>query len=428
MAKDRIVAGIDIGSFKICTIVSSITEGKRSVIGVSSVPSRGIRRGVVVDIDEAVTAISESMEGAERMAGCPISSVFLSINGSHVSSQNSKGVVAVSHPGEEITSEDVVRVTEVAQAVSLPTAREILHVIPRDFMVDGQEGIRDPVGMSGIKLEVETNIISGSSTAMRNLVKCVQQVGVTVEDNGLIFTGLAAAEAVLTDTERELGTVLLDIGGGTTSLIVYIEGGPAYSSVLPIGGRHITNDMAIGLRTSLDNAEKIKLRLSEQRRRPFFPEDLDNRLEISEIRKESRIGEIDVSEFGLELDKLPVKFLHEITKARLDEIFSLVNAEIKKSGFAGLLPAGAVLTGGGALTYGVEEMAKLDLRMPVRIGFPSGLTGLIEEIRGPASAVSVGLIFYGSKLSKGSRFSFTPKGSVRGLPARLIGWLKSFLP
>ncbi|PIS21639.1 cell division protein FtsA [candidate division WWE3 bacterium CG08_land_8_20_14_0_20_41_15] len=424
MPKERIVAGIDIGSSKICTVISSVLEGKRSVIGVCSVPSRGLRRGVVVDIDEAVTAISQSLEGAERMAGCPVSSTFVSVNGSHVSSQNSRGVVAVSHPGEEIDAEDVSRVTEVAQAITLPTSREIIHVLPRDFIVDGQEGIKDPVGMSGIKLEVETNIITGSSTSLRNLAKCVQQVGVSVPENGIIYSALADAEAVLTDTEKELGTVLINIGGGTTSIIIYLEGSPAFSSVLPIGGKHVTNDLAIGLRTSLENAESIKFRLSEiAKSLNGVPVPVD----LTSSKKELR-NEIDVSEFGLDFNTVPVKFLHDITRVRMEEIFELVNSEIKRSGFEGMLPAGAVLTGGGSLTYKSVEIAKNELKLPVREGVPTGVTGLIEEIGGPASSTGVGLIIYGSGFSQSAKRSFSGKGKVRRFFGGIVDWFKSFLP
>ena len=260
MSKEKIITAIDIGSSKISTIIAALTDNKISVIGVSgNVPSQGIKKGNVVDIDDAVQAISNSLERAERMAGVSVSSAFVTINGSHLETLNSHGVVAVSHQGAEITNEDVARVTEAAQAVSLPSTREIIHVIPRDFMVDGQDGIRDPIGMSGIRLEVETNIIHGSATAMRNLAKCVEQVGVEVED--MVYVGVASAEAVLTDTEKELGVIIVDIGGETTDVVIYVDGAVAYSSVIPIGARHITSDLAVGLRVSLEAAEKIKIYL-----------------------------------------------------------------------------------------------------------------------------------------------------------------------
>src|SRR3989344_3767232 len=286
MAKEKIITAIDVGSTKISTIVAALAESKISVIGVSRVPSTGISKGNVVDIDGAVEAISASLEKAERMAGVSVSSALVTINGGHIETKNSHGVVAVSHQGAEITSDDVARVTEAAQAITLPSTRELIHVIPRGFVVDGQDGIRDPVGMSGIRLEVETNIIHGSATAMRNLVKCVQQVGVDVWD--LVYTGVAASEAILTDTERELGTILADIGGGTTSVIMFVDGSPVYSVVLPIGGKHVTNDLAIGLRAHMDAAERIKIKLS------------DERVGTPHLDVSAGNEEIDVSEYGLD--------------------------------------------------------------------------------------------------------------------------------
>lgn len=416
MPKEKIITAIDVGSSKVSTIIAALTDNKISVIGVSgAVPSKGIKKGNVVDIDEAVQAISNSLERAERMAGVSVSSAFITINGSHLETLNSHGVVAVSHQGAEITTEDVARVTEAAQAVTLPSTREIIHVIPRDFIVDSQDGIRDPVGMSGIRLEVETNIIHGSSTAMRNLAKCVEQVGVTVEE--MVYVGVANAEAVLTDTEKELGTLLVDIGGGTTSVIAFLEGSPIYSDVLPIGGKHITSDLAIGLRAHMDAAENIKIRLSEERER------------YSSINKELS-EEFDVTEFGLDMDTVPRKLLYSIIDARLNEIFSLIALEVKKADLQGKLPAGVVITGGGALTSGVERVAKQVLKTPVRVGYPKGVTGLIDEIENPSFAGTVGELIYGSKLIKsGSLLSFeSGKGKIGGILSNLLDKAKSFLP
>ena len=253
MSREKIITGIDVGSTKVSTIIATVNDGKVCVIGVSgAVESKGINRGYVVDIDDTVESISASLERAERMAGVSVSSAFITVSGSHIKTQNSHGVVAVSSENAEISPEDVFRVTEAAQAVSLPSTEELIHVIPRDFIVDSQDGVRDPVGMSGIRLEVETNIIYGSTTSMKNLAKCVHQVGVDVSD--MVYTGLTSSEAVLTDTEKELGTLLIDIGGGTTSIIAYTEGSPIYSAVLPIGAKHVTHDLAIGLGTRLEEA------------------------------------------------------------------------------------------------------------------------------------------------------------------------------
>jgi cell division protein FtsA len=416
MPKEKIIASIDVGSSKISTIIAALVENRISVIGVSgNVPSKGIKKGNVVDIDEAVQAISFSLERAERMAGVSVSSAFVTVNGSHIETLNSHGVVAVSHQGAEISNDDVGRVTEAAQAVSLPNSREIIHVIPRDFIVDSQDGIKDPVGMSGIRLEVETNIIHGSSTAMKNLAKCVEQVNVGIED--MVYVGVAAAEAVLTDTEKELGTLLVDIGGGTTSLIAFIDGSPVYSDVLPIGGKHITSDLAIGLRAHMEASENIKIRLSEEKTR------------FSSFDKEQE-EDFHVSEYGLDMDTVPRKLLYGIIDARLNEIFSLIALEIKRADLQGKLPAGVVVTGGAAMTAGVERVAKQILRTPVRVGYPKGVTGLIDEIENPAFAATVGQLIYGSKLIRsGSILSFdVGKGKISNILSSLLEKIKSFLP
>lgn len=417
MPKEKIITAIDVGSIKVSTIIAAVSDNKNSVIGVSgAVLSRGINKGNVVDIDEAVQAISNSLERAERMAGVSVSSALVTINGSHIETLNSHGVVAVSHQGAEISQEDVARVTEAAQAVSLPSSREIVHVIPRDFVVDSQDGIRDPVGMSGIRLEVETNIIHASTTAMRNLAKCIQQVGVDVED--MVYVGVASSEAVLTDTERELGTILVDMGGGTTSVIAFLEGSPNHSFVLPIGGKHITNDLAIGLRTHMETAERIKLKLSEEcRGLPPF--------------EQYKNGEdFDAAEFGLEGGNISRRLLYDIMEARLEEIFKLIALEIKRVTLDGKLPAGVVLTGGASLTAGAERVAKNVLKMPIRIGYPKGVTGLIDEIESPAFSASIGQILYGTKLLRsGAMLSFEgSRAKIGGILSKIIDKIRSFLP
>ena len=427
MARDRIITGIDIGSAKICTIISQISpEGKISVIGVSTVISKGIKKGVVVDIDEAVEAIAASLEGAERMAGYAVSGAFITVDGSHITSLNSKGVVAVSHQEGEITESDVRLATDAAQAISIPSNQEIIHVIPRGFSVDSQEGVKDPIGMSGIRLEVETNIIYGSAMVMRNLVKCVERVGVDVQD--LIYGGLASSESVLNDTEKELGTVLVDLGGGTTDVAIFLSGSPVYASALPIGGQNITNDLAIGLRISLEEAEKIKIKLS--RRGSDLPVHSRSLNELPGPVEDSggRLSdEIDISDLGLEMKTLSRKLTNDIIRARLVEIISLVALEIKKSGLAGKLPGGLVLTGGSAEIYGAIEAFKTILKMPVRVGYPGGVTGLIEEIGGPAYSASLGLITFGSRLSN-SNSSGAAKGKLNNLTKKFTAWVQSLLP
>jgi cell division protein FtsA len=423
MPKEKLITVIDIGSCKIATIIASCHEERISVVGVSSIPSQGIKKGVVVDIDSAVEVIASSLEKSQRMAGFPVSSAFITVNGSHIESINSHGVVAVSHQDAEITQDDIKRVTDAAQAISLPSLREMIHVIPRDFIVDGQDGVHDPMGMSGVRLEVETNLIHGSSSAIKNLARCVSQVGVSVED--FIYSAYSSSFSVLTDTEKELGTVLLDIGGGTSSLVIYSEGSPCYSRVLPIGGQNITNDLAIGLRTSLEVAEKIKLKIGKEddiSKRTVFPGVQDDEVTINK-------NELDVSEFNLDVSTLSKKLLYDIMKERLRELFTIVSLEIKKANYIGKLPAGIVLTGGGSLTYNILPIAKEVLKMPARGSKPKGVTGLIDEIEGPAYSASIGSLLYASKQLKSNPKQISSRGgTIVGSVKGAFGWVKSFLP
>lgn len=428
MSKERILVGIDVGSSKVATLIANISkEESLTVIGVSNTPARGIRKGQIVDIDEAVKAIGEGVEAAERMAGVSVSSAFIVVGGSHISSVNSRGVVAVAGGENEITDEDVRRVTDAARAISIPSSREIIHVIPRDFIVDSQEGIKDPVGMTGIRLEVETHIITGATTAMRNLAKCIQQVGVDVE--GLVFSGLASSVSTLTDTEKELGVALVDIGGGTIDVTLFVDGAIVHSVVIPIGGKNITNDLAIGIRGSLEDAEKIKLELSRLEKRKH-----EVSVEDEEERDSKRRDSLDLSKLELsdDLGTLSKKTLTDgIIKPRLTEIFTLIGMEIKRSGYAGLLPAGVVVTGGGAETVGLAQIGKEVLRMPVRVAYPSGVTGLIDEISSPAYSALIGTILYGEKLSPNSTGVSLPivrTGAFLDIFKKVFNWVKSFIP
>lgn len=432
MARDRILSAIDIGSSKIVTLIASITEeGEARIIGVSSSPSRGLRKSQVVNIEEATEAISASLEAAERMAGVSVAQAFVSVGGSHIASLNSHGVVAVAEPEKEITAFDVRRVIDAAKAVQLPTSREILHVLPRGYSVDGQEGIVDPVGMSGVRLEVETHLVTGGATAIRNLHKCVSELGVEVA--GVAFGGLACATATLSDTEKELGVVLVDIGGGTTDVAIFVEGALSYSSVIPVGAINITKDLAAGLRVSLESAEKIKLRLGQVPKTPITIE------EDKPKGKGEKDDEVDVADLGLPegMRTISRKTLIEgIIKPRLNEIFTMVGLEIKRSGFGGMTPSGVVMTGGGALTVGAVEAARRNLAMPVHIGIPQRVTGLIDEIITPSYAAGVGLLLWGHTSGKsessGSLLSnFGKMGSavqVKGLAGKLVDLVKSFLP
>jgi len=441
MARDRILSAIDIGTSKITTLIASVEEdGELRIIGVATTVSRGIRKGQIVNIEEATSAISDSLEAAERMAGTSIAKTFLSVGGSHIASLNSHGVVAVAEPDREITPNDVKRVIDAAKAISLPSSREILHVVPRGFIVDGQEGIVDPVNMTGVRLEVETHMITGGSIAIRNLLKCIGELGVEV--GGLVFSGLAASYATLSDTEKELGVILVDVGGGTTDVAIYVDGALSYSSVIPVGAINITKDIAAGLRISLESAEKIKLALGQIPKSATLPEDspiLDKlgHLEGKEKQKIEIKDDIDLAGLQLneEIRSVSRKTLIEgIIKPRLNEIFSLVGMEIKKSEFGGMTPSGIVLAGGGALTAGAVESARRNLAMPVHIGVPHAITGLVDEIMTPAYATSFGLLLYGVKSDKdegplfGGIGKISEKIQFKGIAGKVIDLVKSFLP
>lgn len=425
MAKDQIVVGIDIGSVKIATIIAQVPQdAPPNVIGVAQVESRGIRKSQVVDIEEAVLAISESLEAAERMAGYSVNRALVLVSGTHIECQNSKGVVAVATSGGEIAQDDVARVIEAARAISLPSSKEIIHVIPRFFIVDGQTGVKDPAGMTGVRLEVDTHIITGAATSLRNVAKCVQEVGVDVE--GLVFSGLASAQSVLTDTEKELGVVLIDMGAGTTNIAIFVDGALSYSGVLPVGAKNITNDLAIGLRVSLETAEKIKLALSAPVKTPVEPE--GQKKQTKDEDDALNLAELGVAE---ELKSVSKKTLIDgIANPRIKEIINMIKIEIVRSGFGGMTPAGVVLTGGGAQTFGIADIAKHELAMPVRVGYPQGATGLIDEISTPQFASTLGLILYGAKLTEESqtRLPLVGRVEIKGLVGKGVDWLKSLLP
>ncbi len=437
MARQRIIAGIDVGSSKIATVIGSVEEEEKKIkiIGASSLPSRGIRKGQIVNIEEAAEAVVESVEAAERMAGYSLTRAVVAVSGPHLASQNSRGVVAVAEPEGEITDDDVRRVIEAARAVSLPSSRDVIHVMPRYFTVDGQEGIKDPVGMSGVRLEVETHIVTGSSTAMRNLAKCVSEVGADVQN--LVAAGLASAEATLTETEKELGVILVDVGGGVTDVVVFIEGSPFYTTVLPIGANNVTNDIAIGLRLSLESAEKIKIAFSEKASKKLKSKEPTG--EKEEGKEKKKEDEFDLKDLGIaeEVKTVSRKTLTDgIIRPRLNEIFTMVGLELKKSGAIGLTPAGVVICGGGAMTVGIKEAAKRSLSMPVRIGVPQEISGLVDEADKPDFATAVGLLHHGvkSEVRSISDFSLLKIGKrlekvpFRGAVGKATDLVKQFLP
>lgn len=383
---DNIVCGIDIGSTKIATAIAikSSEEENMRIIGFNTTPSRGVKKGLIVDIDQVTAAVEESIEKAERMVGQKVNGAVTSVGGPHISSLNSHGVVAITNPKGEIEGDDVERVVEAARAISLSTTRQIIDVSAREFIVDGQEGIKNPVGMSGIRLEVDTHIITASLTNLKNIDRCLSDLG--IDNNGFVFSGLASAEAVLTDTEKELGSVLVDIGGGKIDICLYADGALSYSASIPIGAKHITNDIAVGLRISLESAEKIKLFLS----RNFRGRKDDKK----------RLEELDFSELNLpeSLNDVSVKtVVDSIIGARLEEMYRLVAEEIEKSGFGQAIPSGLIVTGGGALTVGIVDIGRKVVGLPLRVGIPSRVTGLLDEIIDPQYATTVGLILQGRK-------------------------------
>ncbi len=424
MAKMQGLNAIDIGSSKITCLITvpSQDSSKINVIGVATVPSKGVRKGQIVNIEECVASITDCVESAERMAGIGVDSAYVSISGEHIESQNSHGLVAIRESEEEISPEDVFRVIEAARAVSLPTSREIIHVLPIEFVVDSQRGIKDPTGMSGVRLETEAHLITGLSPAIKNVTRCVSELGVSV--SGLVFTGIASSESVLTETDKELGVILVDIGGGTTSVCIYLEGSCVYSAVLPVGAKKITDDVAIGLQISVDSAEKIKHFVS----RPKHERD----------EEDQQIGdEIDLLKLGISEDVKKVSRKHiieGIIRPRTNEIFSMVQRILKKSGYEGQTPAGVVITGGGSLTINTTESCRRVMQLPAKLGVPTGLSGMIEEISTPISSAVVGLILYGYKRKDESPTGrINLSGMIKGIPGKqvvgkAIEFIKSFLP
>ena len=426
MAKTRIVAGIELGSTKISTLIAQVNVEPTTfttsinIVGVASVESKGIRKGQIVNIEEAVEAAISSVEAAERMAGYNLNNAFIALGGAHVSSRNSQGVVAISDPEGEISASDMDRVIEAASAVSLPSSREIIHVIPREYVVDGEHGVKDPVGMSGVRLEVETHLITASSSSVRNLRKAIGEVGVNIEE--LVFSGLASAEAVLSDTEKELGCVCIDLGGGTTSVAVFVDGALSHSTVLPIGAKNITNDLAIGMRVSLEAAEKVKVFLSEEPKK--------------NIKKETRTfpsEQLDLKEIGIsEAKTVSRKTLVEgIIRPRLNEIFTMIRMDLERNSLADRIPSGAIITGGGAETAGAVDSAKRMLSLPVRLGKPKGIGGLIDDVITPSFSTNVGLILYGAQLEPTEHLSsFTKKIKLpsKGFAGKLVDIVRDLLP
>ncbi|MFH1366402.1 MAG: cell division protein FtsA [Patescibacteria group bacterium] len=414
MAREEIITGIDIGSSAIRVVMGqkNPNDEKIHLLGASEVPAEGVSKGVVTSIEEAVSAISSGLEKVERMTGIPAEKAYVGISGTHINSQDSHGVIAVAKADGEIKEEDVERVIEAAQAVATPPNYEILHVIPRSFTVDNQRGIKDPVGMTGIRLEVDAQIIQGLSSQIKNLTKCVYRTGVDIED--LVLGVLAASEGCLSKKQKELGVALINLGASTTSLVVFEEGDVLHTKILPIGAAHITNDIAIGLRTSIDLAEKIKLEYGSA--------------ESCEVNKRD---EINLSELeGGENTIISKKQVAEIIEARVEEIFKMLDKELQKVDRSGLLPAGVVITGGGAKLPGLIEVAKKEFRLPASIGYPQNFVSAIDKVNDPAFSTALGLIFWGLGLKEKGGFNLSmPKfSSVADATKKMKGWFKSLMP
>jgi cell division protein FtsA len=410
LARRKKTVGLDLGTSRVAVVIAESDDpgGPISVLGVGESASDGLRKGVVVNLDKTIASIQSAAVAAERMAGQRIESVVVSLAGTHLFSQNSTGVVAVARPDREIGEDDVSRVVEASRAVSIASDRQVIHVIPRAYTVDGQEGVRDAIGMTGQRLEVETNIVTGAQTAVQNVIKCVHGAGFDIED--VVCTGLAAGEGVLTAQEVDLGVCLVDIGAGNTAVVVYNEGSARHLAVLPVGGNHVTSDIAIGLRTTLDEAESLKLNYGHT-----LPDVIDHGEKV-EVRQ---VG-------GDRINALPRRFLAEIIGPRMREIFSMAREEVRKSGFDGLLPAGVVVTGGGARLMGTTAAAQSVFDTSVRLGQPAGLSGLADRCQGPSFAVAVGLVKWGARAHVRAHANGRQPMTLESTYQKTVRWLRDF--
>jgi len=405
MPKNNYIVGLDIGTKKTAAIIGEITEDKKiEIIGIGTTDSRGLRKGVVVNLEATVNAIKKAQEEAELMAGVEIDSAFVGISGAHIKSFNSRGVIAVSGKNKEINPEDIERVIDQSKAVSIPPDREIIHIIPQEFVVDEQDGIKDPLGMSGIKLEVNVHIVTSATTSVQNLKTCIERAGIEIER--IILNQIAASSSTLTHDERELGVGMIDMGGGTTEVAIFERGSLWYTSIIPIGGDNFTNDIAVGLRTPIPEAEKIKKKFGCVSS-PMLDE--QDTIEVPSVGR------------GKKPRILSRQLLADIIQPRAEEIFRLVDNDIKRMGYEKSLNSGIVLTGGTALLEGLEEVAEEIFDLPVRRGDPSGIGGLAERVNTPDYAASVGLILFGYNQWKEKTLS---KDRKRSLWVKFKDWLK----
>lgn len=405
MPKSTYITGFDIGTKKTVAVIGEITEERKlEIIGIGTAESRGLRKGVVVDLDATTAAIKKAQEEAELMSGVEIGTAFFGISGAHIKSFNSRGVVAVSGKNREIAREDVKRVIDQSKAIPIPPDREIIHVIPQEFIVDDQDGIKDPTGMSGIKLEVNVHIITAALTSIQNLKTCIAKAGIGIED--VVLNQIATADAILTHDERELGVGLIDIGAGTTEVAIFERGSLWYTSTIPIGGDNFTNDIAVGLRTPIPEAERIKKKYGCVAG-PLVEE--QETIEVPSVGK------------GRKPRVLSRQLLADIIQPRAEEIFRLVDSDIKRMGYDKSLNSGIVLTGGTSLLEGLEEVAEEIFDLPVRRGDPGGVGGLVDRVASPDFATSVGLILYGYRIWQERGLSRDRK---KGSWARFKDWFK----
>ncbi len=401
----NLIVGLDIGTSKVVAIVGEVlADGELEVVGIGSHPSRGLKKGVVVNIESTVHSIQRAVEEAELMAGCQIHSVYAGIAGSHIRSLNSHGIVAIRD--KEVSSTDVERVIDAARAVAIPADQKILHILPQDFVIDNQEGIREPVGMSGVRLEAKVHMVTGAVSAAQNIIKCVRRCGLEVDD--IILEQLASSYSVLTEDEKELGVCIVDIGGGTTDIAVFTEGAIRHTAVIPIAGDQVTNDIAVALRTPMQHAEEIKIKYA-----------------CALTHMASAEESIEVPSVG---DRPPRQLarhtLAEVVEPRYEELLTLIQAELRRSGFEDLIASGIVLTGGSAKIEGLVDLAEEVFHMPVRLGSPQYVTGLVDVIRNPIYATGVGLLLFGHHNRDQRSMDLGLGKGVRGVWDRMKGWFQ----
>jgi len=403
-SKGEIIVGLDIGTTKICATVGEILDGKVDIVGMGSHPSEGLRKGVVVNIETTVNSIRKALEEAELMAGCEITSVITGIAGGHIKGFNSHGLIALKN--REVTRRDVERVIEAARAVALPTDREVLHILPQEYILDGQDGITDPVGMNGVRLEAKVHIVTGAVAAAHNLIKCCNQAGLDVND--IVLQSLASSEAVLTQEERNLGVILLDFGGGTTDLAIFGGESIKHTGGLALGGNNLTTDLSIGLRTPVSYAEQLKKKYG------CCLVSLIGKDEVAPV--ESMGGEL--------MRKVKRQILGEILEPRVEEILNLCHMEFEKSGFAQQVSSGVVLTGGSSLLEGLVEMAEQIFNLPARRGYPMGVGGLNDVVNNPMYATAVGLILFGARNRTEKKFRIRDVNIFNRITNRMRRWFK----